>query len=176
MATYLVTHQSAHGPAYSALQGDRTILESAETKDRNQIVWRPFWCLVDPLIKPSFSTSTLLLCLLFVFCGFGWFLSQYHDLLDESLPPPIVRLDYATFVGKSQGQTETFQGIPYARPPWVSFTPNCSLDLIPTQRWQTATPQTRTSSPVHWQDFCNAAWLFMPPNAAQACPARRSVG
>ena len=123
MVTYLVTHQSTHGPAHPTLQGDRAILESAETEDRNQIVWRPVWCLVDSLIKRSFSTSTLLLGLLAILCGLGWFLSRHHGLLGESLPPPIVRLDHATFVGKSQGQTETFQGIPYARPPWVSFAP-----------------------------------------------------
>ena len=38
------------------------------------------------------------------------------DIIDGP-QPPIVRLDRATVVGKSQGQTETFQGIPYARPP-----------------------------------------------------------
>ena len=115
MVTYLVVHQ--YRSAYSALQGDRTILESAETKGRNQIVWLPVWGPVNFLIKRSFSTSALLLCLLVIFGGVGWFLSRHHDLLDDGLLLPIVRVDHATVVGKSQGQTETFQGIPYARPP-----------------------------------------------------------
>ncbi|KAF9779504.1 carotenoid ester lipase precursor [Thelephora terrestris] len=64
------------------------------------------------------SGSISLLCLLIVLSGYTfWFGRRPHYSLDDGPSLPTVRLDRATLVGKHQGQTETFQGIPYARPP-----------------------------------------------------------
>jgi len=73
---------------------------------------------IDYLIGLSLSASILALWLLIIFGGYTfWSLHRIHDPLDSGPPPPIARLDRATVVGKSQGRTETFQGIPYAQPP-----------------------------------------------------------
>jgi hypothetical protein len=78
----------------------------------------PFWDRISSLTEHPFSASILVLCLLIVFGAYTWCSPrQIHGPLDDGPLPPIVRLYRATVVGKSQGQTETFQGIPYARPP-----------------------------------------------------------
>lgn len=59
-----------------------------------------------------------LLCLLILLGGYTfWFGRGTHNYIDDAPSLPEVRLDRATVVGKNQGQTETFQGIPYAQPP-----------------------------------------------------------
>jgi len=73
---------------------------------------------INYLIGLSLSASILALWLLIVFGGYTfWSLHRVRDPLDSSPLPPTAKLDRATVVGKSQGRTETFQGIPYAQPP-----------------------------------------------------------
>jgi hypothetical protein len=118
------------------------------------------------------SGSISLLCLLIVLSGYTfWFGRRPHYSLDDGPSLPTVRLDRATLVGKHQGQTETFQGIPYARPPCVPFCPQ-SLQIIswPKQRWKITVSQTGTHSLLCRQDPCHPIGVLLPPDATKPHP------
>jgi hypothetical protein len=118
MGMHLLVHFSAHKSAHPSLQGDRSIHESAETEDRNQKVRQSSYDPTSPLIEPLLSGSISILCVLIVLSGYAfWYGRRIHDSLGAGPRPPTVRLDRAIVVGKTKGQAETFQGIPYARPP-----------------------------------------------------------
>jgi hypothetical protein len=122
MVTSLVVHFSPYKSAHPALQDDRPMPESTETEECNQTVRHLCCDHVDPLIEPLLRGLISVLCLLIVLSGYTFrYGHRIRDPLDVGSPPPTVRLDRAVVVGKNQGRTEIFQGIPYARPPWVPF-------------------------------------------------------
>ena len=65
----------------------------------------------------------MVLSLMIAFGGYVYW--SPRRIRENDVPlPPAASLDRAIVVGKSQSQTETFQGIPYAQPPWVTFARN----------------------------------------------------
>lgn len=118
MGELVLVHSSTHKSAHPALQGDRPVPKSAKTEECNKIVRQSGRGYMDSLIEPLSSGTISVLCLLIVLSGYAfWYRHGIHDPLDAGPSQPTVRLDRAIVVGKNQMQADTFQGIPYARPP-----------------------------------------------------------